>query len=113
MVLSNDANNALKCKPNQLYFSVVSHAQSHILFFLLIRRDPAALVVDDRGALAGRGVVVADPVAGDLASVDGGDEAEADLVGALELDVFPGEDKVLGLGREAGGDDGGFLDCGD
>ena len=37
---------------------------------------------------------------------------EAELVGALELDVLSGEDEVLGLGREAGGDGGGFLDMG-
>ena len=36
-------------------------------------------------------------------------EPEANLVRALELDVLSGEDEVLGLGREAGGDGGGFL----
>ena len=79
-----------------------------VLAVVLARGDLAALVADGRGALARGGVVVSDPVARDLAAFGVG-EVKADFVGALELDVLSGEDEVLGLGREAGGDGGGFL----
>ena len=86
-------------------------SQAKLLIILLIvitRGDLPALVPHRRHALALGGFVVTDPVAGDLAAVGMG-EVEADLVGALELDVLSGKDEVGDLGWAAGGDGGGFL----
>ena len=82
--------------------------QGLLLILLIITGRDLALLVSHRRPTAARGgVEVADPVARDLVALTVG-EVKGETVGALELNVLAGEDKVRRLGRGAGGDGDGL-----
>ena len=78
------------------------------LLILVHRSGLPALRSDSGNSALGRGVEVADKVAGDLGLAAGGQEVELDAVGPLELDGLAGEHEVLSRGRHASGDGGGL-----
>ena len=76
--------------------------KSPLLLIVLARHQTAALVSEGGDGAVGAGVEVTLEELGDL--VLGGNEAERDLVGALELHVESGDGEVLGERRWALGD---------